>query len=111
MNELGPWLLCLQDPSDRLNDLGRLSFAFLDVQAVFRFLYEHTTNYIENPGSTPGDIGPLGSFLGSSLNSVRDRRVQFEQAYSSEGSRDLLQFPQTKTTSELLAIRNRADAT
>ena len=42
------YLLCLQDPADGGNDLGRKSFAFKHVQATMRYMHEYLNNHMRD---------------------------------------------------------------
>ena len=85
VNDTQPYLLCLQDPANPLNDLGNKSYAIKHVQALFRATRESLRSKMDNldrllpPESTPrmGHEGALlDALIGADyrwLNSQRRR--------------------------------------
>ena len=45
-----PYLLCLQDPADAYNDLGRPSYAIKHVQKIFRKMHKSIKEALSQPG-------------------------------------------------------------
>jgi DNA polymerase sigma len=55
-----PFFLCLEDPADPFNDLGRKAFAWKHIQATF----EHMATQLQRELAKPaGDIPPYTSLL------------------------------------------------
>lgn len=56
-SEKQPYLLCLQDPADPTNDLGRKSYSIKHVQKVFGKAYERITNHLHQIETSPTGSG------------------------------------------------------
>ena len=51
-NRRKPYLLCLQDPADAYNDLGRPSYAIKHVQTIFKKMHTSIKKGLSQPGLT-----------------------------------------------------------
>ena len=60
-----PYLLCLQDPADSLNDLGKNAYAIKHIQATFEHAKETLQSVLEEKNETSGDraYGKTFSYL------------------------------------------------
>ena len=68
-----PWLLCVQDPSDISEDIGKSCYRIMDIRMTFRVLSQRLHSWLTAPcGKQIED--PLTPFFGKMLGSVRDRR-------------------------------------
>jgi non-canonical poly(A) RNA polymerase PAPD5/7 len=76
-----PYLLCLQDPADPLNDLGRKGYGFKHIQATMGHLLKKLRKYTahENHGTT-SILAPL---VGSCFKTYSKRR-EMAEAYGRE---------------------------
>lgn len=82
IDEGKPYLLCLQDPADPLNDLGRRSYAIKLVQQLFRWASMEITKSLHNMESSP-DVahrvmwkGILFPLVGANYKEFESRRVK-----------------------------------
>lgn len=75
-NKAHPWLLCIQDPTDLWNDLGKPTTRIMDIRMTFRVLSQRLRSWLA--GSTERQTeDPLMPFFGKMLGHVRDRRRHF----------------------------------
>jgi DNA polymerase sigma len=91
-------LLCLQDPNDPLNDLGRGSYQMLNVQATFFHLnlklhqWTNGETIVDDEGQ-PSEL--LDWLIGDICNVVQDRRTAFAKWQASfHGKSELEQMQQ-----------------
>ena len=86
-NEQMPYLLCLQDPEDPDNDLGRNAWRILDIQRTFQQLSKHIKGWLGDFGPIAHKgLTPLEFLLGTTLDVVRDRRDAFRLwSFSAKG--------------------------
>lgn len=77
-----PYLLCLQDPADPLNDLGRKGFGIKHIKETIRALELTTRKRVES--NEAGSI--LAPLVGGSYALYQARRVKLEE-YGHEISR------------------------
>jgi hypothetical protein len=75
-----PFLLCIQDPADPRNDLGRKAFAWKHIQATF----EHMANYLRRELAKPAaELPPhhsvLAPLIGPYLGMNAERRKACEE--------------------------------
>lgn len=73
-DRMQPYLLCLQDPADAFNDLGRKGYAIKHIQRTIKALHEELATYMyrNKSGSV---IAPL---VGSSYTMFAGRRSKIE---------------------------------
>ena len=69
-----PYLLCLQDPADATNDLGRKGFSIKHVQATFRAIEKELKKNIQDNQKT----SLLAPLVGCSYALFKDRREKLE---------------------------------
>ncbi|KAI9816624.1 MAG: hypothetical protein M1827_001757 [Pycnora praestabilis] len=72
-----PWLLCLQDPANPLNDLGRLSFKIREIQLFFneaaRLIRQRVERYDQGLEKYDGQ-GLLGALVGANYKIFENGR-------------------------------------
>lgn len=71
-----PWFLCLQDPCDKNNDLGRRAFAWKHIQATFQGTLKVLESCLEHPDKQFLMLGPL---VGPAHKTYVDTRLRVEQ--------------------------------
>jgi non-canonical poly(A) RNA polymerase PAPD5/7 len=71
------FMLCLRDPADPTNDLGRKGTSIKHVQATCKYLEQQITSSLDDPASLEGPI--LNSVVGPifNLNLARRKRLEF----------------------------------
>ena len=69
-----PYLLCLQDPGDPLNDLGKRSFRILHVRKLFSVVNWHMARWLSGKIQNPGSLAQL--IFGDTLRPFQERRSQ-----------------------------------
>jgi len=70
-----PYLLCLQDPADYTNDLGRNAYAIKNIQLTFRYLYKDLLDRIRQLDKGDDPIDERHSFL---IRLVQSNKKSFE---------------------------------
>ena len=77
-----PFLLCLQDPADFTNDLGRKSYAIKHIQKTLRTLYDEAMRPIKESSDAPvyqsGNDSMLAPFLQGNYHHFEQQRSQTE---------------------------------
>ena len=76
INGRQPWLLCLQDPNDFSEDLGKGCHRIMDIRMTFRVLSQRLRSWLEGTPERQQD-DPFRPFFGKMLGLVRDRRSHF----------------------------------
>jgi len=81
------YLLCLQDPADSYNDLGKKSFAIKDIQATFKSLHEYLDGVLK-PGAEEKDDGDYSRYDGGMRVPILRRLVgRCDQVYDQNRTR------------------------
>ena len=76
LDPLKPYLLCLQDPANHMNDLGKGAYAIKHIQATFRYeKHKLQTKCFQNPGSIESYLG----FLEADYRHFEMRRSRVER--------------------------------
>ena len=71
-----PYLLCLQDPANEMNDLGKNAYAIKHIQATFRYEKHNIQNRcVQKPGSRESYLG----FLEADYRNFELRRSRIER--------------------------------
>lgn len=69
-----PYLLCLQDPADATNDLGKKGFGIKHIQATFQAIEKELRKNIQDNQKT----SLLAPLVGCSYALFKDRREKLE---------------------------------
>jgi non-canonical poly(A) RNA polymerase PAPD5/7 len=83
IDPMQPYLLCLQDPADPLNDLGRKGYGYKHIQATFKYLEEE----IRREATQSTQQGWKGSILGRAVGpcfKAYETRRAITEAYGQE---------------------------
>jgi DNA polymerase sigma len=73
IDETQPYLLCLQDPADPLNDLGRKAFGFKHIKQTIVELHRRLLKLEKVP--VDSDISWLDDFVGPCYDAYKGRRA------------------------------------
>lgn len=88
-----PWLMCLQDPADPKNDLGRGVYRIKDIKATFRSFKDKYVEWIVSGDIKRGHTSLLQGMLGNSMLNFRTRRERFlEWADTKSGKTEIAHF-------------------
>lgn len=85
INENRPYLLCLQDPADPMNDLGRKSRSIQRVQRLFDWAYSHIMRHLDQKeadsieSAKAADKGLLFPLVGANYEDFESRRRDRDQ--------------------------------
>ena len=97
VHETKPWLLCIQDPSDWSNDLGKVTERIMDIRMTFRVLAQRLRSWLDGTKERQTE-NPLIPFFGFMLGRIRDERRHFRRWASTPGHRrPVLSPPPTKS--------------
>ena len=69
-----PFLLCLQDPADHVNDLGKGCLRIMDIRATFGGLHRSLEKWLDHEAERQKRPDPLGSFWHKMLILTKGRR-------------------------------------
>lgn len=111
------FLLCLQDPNDPLNDLGKSGYQILNVQvtiakfknALEAWLVDKEISLLQRTGRPPGPEQMMSWLIGKTCNVVQDRRDSFEHWKSSGAGQIELQQMATRLKDAQIAVEAYQD--
>lgn len=109
-NEQMPYLLCLQDPANPQNDLGRGVWRILDIKRTLQELSANMKGWLHDFGPIARKkFTPLEFLLGTTLDIVRDRRDAFRLwAFSANGRTQIKKMH--NLAMRVMAEQEKADA-
>ena len=113
-NDKEPYLLCLQDPAEPTNDLGRRSYSIKHVRKVFAKAYERIKNHLHelntNPTSEKSEQilrqGVLFPLVGANYEDFEKRR-EFLAGWKMDPS--LIMPPEVEAEAEAKAKREKEE--
>lgn len=103
--------MCLQDPAEPLNDLGRIAYRIKDIRCTFRSFHNKLDAWLETGQMSHDRTSILEVMLGNSLVAFKARRERFTQwAENESGKADMTYYRNIAAAARRGGLKGQVDS-